>query len=146
VNGAATGLKTPPETSPTTYREGGPLHEQESPYQSGPYSFGSEYQSSMNQVAPYPPQDVHQQHMATTHAHPPTSGPGAPMHYAQYQAPMVQNHPYSSSPAPYAQASYSYASYPAAPATSSMSNIPVASHIGQPPQLNSKLNFFYIHY
>jgi enhanced filamentous growth protein 1 len=57
-------------------------------------------------------------------------------HYA-YQPPMVQQgHPYSSSSASYA-ASYSYPSYSTAPATSSMSNLSVVSHVAQPPQLST---------
>jgi hypothetical protein len=144
VNGANHTIKTPsPETSPSYNREGATLQEQESPYgqQSAQgYGFSAEYQNSMNQVAPYNPADVHSSHMATTHAHPPASVPGAPMgsHYA-YQNPMVQQgHPYSSSPASYA-ANYTYPSYSTAPVTSSMSNISAVSHVAQPPQLSSKL-------
>jgi enhanced filamentous growth protein 1 len=110
-------LKTPPETSPTSYRPG-------SRDQETPYGFGVEYQHSMNQIGSYHHPEVHTSSMATTHAHPPVTGPGAmSSHYAQYPSIMQSSHqPYSSSPAQYSP--YGYTSYSAAPpVTSSMQNL-----------------------
>jgi enhanced filamentous growth protein 1 len=139
VNGQASSFKTPsPETSPSSFaRENGSLHDQNSPYgQQGVtgLEFGVDYHNSMNHIGTYNPADVHQSHMATTHAHPPTSGPTAlGGHYSAYQAPMMQHgagaYPSSASYA------YPYPAYSAAPVTSSMSSNLV---VAQPAPLSSE--------
>jgi protein SOK2 len=126
VNGQHT-FKTPsPESTPQSYgREGGQLHDHQSPPfgQQGVsgIGFGVEYQNSMNQIGAYNPNDVHQSNMATAHAHPPTSGPGLGGHYTSYPPMLSTGHP------GYPATTYSSYAYPAAysgtPVTSSMSNI-----------------------
>ena len=111
------------------------MHDQQaSPYgQQGVngINFGGEYQNSMNHIGTYNPNDVHQSNMATTHAHPPTSGPGLGSHYSSYPAPiMPSQHAY---PATTYQ-SYAYPAYSGAPVSASMSNGMVA----QPQQLTSE--------
>ena len=85
----------------------------------------------MNQTAPYNT-EVHQQHMATIHSHPPSSGPAPALgHYSTYQPPMLQSghQTYSSQPGTY---SYAYPTYSAAPVSSSMSSM-----VAQPPPLSA---------
>jgi enhanced filamentous growth protein 1 len=90
----------------------------------------------MNQIAPYNT-DVHQQHMATTHAHPPTTGPPAALggHYSTYQPPMLQSGHQTYSSQPGAYTSYAYPSYSAAPVSSSFSS--ANTLVAQPPPLSA---------
>jgi protein SOK2 len=80
--------------------------------------FGVEYPNSMNQIGTYNPNDVHHSNMATTHAHPPSSGPMGG-HYSQYPAPiMPSQHPYTTQYQSYG----AYPAYSGAPVSSSMSH------------------------
>ncbi|KAF2664568.1 apses-domain-containing protein [Microthyrium microscopicum] len=68
--------------------------------------------------------------MATTHAHPPTSGPGLTGHYQTYQPPIMPSHGYGG----YSNHGYTpYPAYAGAPVSQPMSNGLVA----QPPPLTT---------
>ena len=110
VNGQQGEFKTPsPQSTPYSSRDQpGVNGHHDSPYghqqhQAPGFGFGADSYPSMN-VAPY--SDVHQQHMATTHAQPPASS--ALPHYSGYQpAPIMQ-----SGPQPYPSPQSSYSQYP----------------------------------